>query len=315
MKAQVIVILLILSPFCFSQGVEEYARGPLAGFTETPSAGGFSIATSFIRATATSIFDQDGESITLNKLEDGDADPEVYSSVLSVTGAYAITSRFSVSLTVPFVISQGVNFDNVASGWTGYYEDLAGETGIGDINLNGSFVFVSNNIIRSNIIVGFKAATGGDPYDIDDDAFSSTGTGQHDIGVGASLDFAPSGIILLSAGASYTMTLEGSYSSGGNSWDENPGDVLSFGGRFSICPIDFMAIGIEAYYAIAGEHEFDGESIDNTEKYTFSFAPLIGFQMTSGSTIINLNGGYLLNLAGQNVFKRNAFELGAQIYF
>jgi len=315
MKAKVSVIVLILSTFCFSQSVEELARGPINGFTETPTAGWFSISTSFEKASATSLFDEDGESITLNKLEDGDADPEVYASALSLTGSYAITNRISVGITIPFYISQGVRFDNVSPGWTGYYEDLTGETGLGDISLNGSFIIISNDMIRSMAVVGVKAATGGDPYDKDENAYRSTGTGQNDIGVGVALDFAPTKIILLSVATAYTMRIEGSYSRGGNSWDENPGDVLAFGGRFSIRPIPIIALGLDINYALAGKHEVDGESIDNSEMNTFSFTPLVGFQLTSGSTIVNLSGGYLLNLAGQNTFKTNAFQLGAQIYF
>lgn len=315
MKFNITILMFVLFTFCFSQSVEELARGPINGFTEIPKPGNFSIRTSLVKATATSIFDENGDEVTLNKLEDGDADPEVYYSKLYVFGEYAINSKMSLFVSAPFYISQGVKFDNVAADWTWYYEDLSGETGLGDISFGGTYLLNFTEKSRLMIVASYKVATGGDPYDTDENAFSSTGTGQTDIGFGGALDFALAPNMLLSLGGSYTIRNEGSYSSEGYSWDENPGNEINFDGRYSIKLNPSVAIGIDFDYASSGKDEFDGETVDDSESNWLSFAPTAGYQIISGSTIINLNGGYLLHMSGQNTFKFNAFLLRAKIYF
>jgi len=315
MKFKIITILFVLFTFCFSQNVEELVRGPITGFTETPRLGKFTISTNLVKGSTTSIFDEDGDEVTLNKLEDGDADPEVYSTVLNVFGEYAVNNKTTVFIRIPFYISQGVRFDNVSPDWTSYYEDMSGETGLGDIRFGGSYLINSSDKNRIMVVASYKATTGGDPYDIDEDAFSSTGTDQTDIDFGGALDYAFAPNMLLSIGGSYTLRNEGSYSSGGDSWDEKPGNEINFGGRFSLRLNPSMAIGLDLDYSSAGEDEFDGESIDDTESNWLSFAPTAGYQIVSGSTIVNLNGSYLLHMSGQNIFKFNAFLLGTTIYF
>ena len=74
-----------------------------------------------------------------------------------------------------------------------------------------------------------------------------------------------------------------------------------------------FAMGIN--YLSAGEYEYNGETIDNSDYNLFTMIPSVGYQMALGSTKVNIMGSYPLSVSGKNVSKGKIFAIGAAIYF
>lgn len=314
MRIIILVSLMLCISLLHGQGGDSFVYRPIPGYTELPAPGSFTLKATYGNIKATSLYDKDGDEITFNKLEDGDADPELFFSEIDLRAEYAINKKLATAITFPMILDQGVRYDNVNPDWSSYYEDVSGETGLGDIRISGYLVASESSTLRLMGFVSLKFATGGDPYDIDDDAFSSTGTGQTDIDFGLMGDFSLANNMLLSLGGSYSLRNEGSYSSEGDGWDEKPGNEIAVRGTYSIQTSSQLGIGIGFDFFTAAKDEFDGDEIDDSESNRFSLSPTIGYKISSGSTTIHFLGEYWLNLSGKNVSKANGILIGAYIY-
>jgi len=314
MKQFLLVVLALFSTGIEGQVLQTLVYGPIPGYTDVPAAGEFIIKSTYTNRKSTSIYNGDGEVITYNKLEDGDADPERFYSMLYLTTVYSINEKLSISIMFPFVLDQGVRFDNVNPAWTGYYQDTSGENGLGDISVSAYLLLLSNSYSRLMGYSSYKSSSGGDPYDIKENAYSSTGTGQSDIDIGAQADFALSPNILFSSGAAFIIRNEGSYSTEGYSWNEKPGNEIAFWGALSFHPSDIFALGIATSFFSASEDEFDGESIENSDVNRLSLTPKIGYKLSAGETIMHILGSYSLPIKGKSISKYSGYRLSIYMY-
>lgn len=314
MKSVFLVCLFLCSTLLNGQWDDSFVYGPIPGYTEVPAPGSFTLKATYGNIKATSLYDEEGDEITFNKLVNGDADPEVFFSEIDLRAEYAVNERLAAAITFPMILDQGLSFDNVNPAGSSYYEDISGEAGLGDIRVSGYVIASESKTSRLMGFVSFKLATGSDPYDIDEDAFGSTGTGQTDIDFGLLGDFSLTNNMLLSLGGSYSLRNEGSHSSEGYSLDKKPGNKISAGGTFSIQTSPLLGLGIGFDFFSAAKDEFDGDEIDDSESNRFSLSPTVGYKINSGNTNIHLLGEYHLNLSGKNIDKMGGFVIGAYIY-
>lgn len=307
MKKFILLCLFLSATIVCGQGDGSFVYRPIPGYTETPFPGSFTMKTAYANIKATSLYDEKGDEITMNKLVEGDADPEVFFSEIDLRTEYAINERLTAAITFPMIMDQGIQFDNVNP-------DMSGETGLGDIRISGYAIASESKTYRFMGFVSLKLATGSDPYDIDDDAFSSTGTGQTDIDFGLLGDFSLADNMLLSLGGWYSLRNEGAYSSEGDSWDEKPGNEISAKGTFSVQPSTQLGLGIGFDFFSAAKDEFEGDEIDDSESNGFSLSPTVGYKISSGNTNIHLLGEYYLNVSGKNIYKMGGFVISAYLY-
>ena len=69
-------------------------------------------------------------------------------------------------------------------------------------------------------------------------------------------------------------------------------------------------------YLSFGTSERNGETIDNSDRNLFTLAPTVGYQLTVGSTKVNIIGSYpLISISGKNSPKWNGFAINTGIYF
>ena len=193
--------------------------------------------------------------------------------------------------------------------------NLSGETGLGDISIGGWYQISKNQKSRTLATAIYTLATGSSPEDVGESNFSSTGSGHTSIDIEIRTDYLYAPNILVSGQGSYTINQEGEFSSDGISWDEKDGNEIDFIGTVSMLASPQLSLGMTAGYSSAGTSEYDGETVDDSDNNNFILAPKVGYQMTTGSTKVNITGSYLLSISGKNYPKLDGFAIGAEIFF
>ena len=261
-----------------------------------------------------SIFDEDGKEQTFNDLLEGLADPEMSMSALYLTGEYSVNQNMGISISVPLINKQEMKM-NPAAGYEEYFTNLSGETGLGDVTVGGWYQLSKNQNSSMMVVGGYTLATGSSPEDVGDSNLSSTGSGHTSIGAGVSADFMMAPNILASFGGGYTINQEAAFSSDGYSWDEKAGNEIKLSGRISLMASQQFSLGLDFDYFSEGESEIDGETIDDSNSNFMAITPMVGYQILTGTTSVNISGGYFLNLSGTNYPKMNGMAIGATIFF
>lgn len=308
-------MLSVLSlTFGFSQTIDDLIKGPITGFTYVPAVGKFDISGNLVFLSTNSIFDEDGKEQTFNDLMEGLADPEMSMSALYLTGEYSVNQNMGVSISVPLINKQEMKM-NPSAGYEEYFTNLSGETGLGDITVGGWYQLNKNQNSSLMATGGYTLATGSSPEDVGESNLSSTGSGHTSIGGGLSADFMMAPNILASVAGGYTINQEASFSSGGYSWDEKEGNEIRVSGRVSLMASPQISLGLDFDYFSESEGEIDGETVDDSNSNFMAVTPMVGYQISTGATTVNISGGYLLNISGTNFPKMNGMAVGATIFF
>lgn len=312
-KKHLITLVIFLITICFSQTIDDLIKGPITGFTYAPDAGKFDISADMVFLSSNSIFDDNGDEITYNKLTEGILDPEMSMSAFYLKGEYSLFKNFGLSVSVPIINKQEMEM-NPSAGYEEYFTDLSGETGLGDMTIGAWYQLSKNRISSIMAIGGYTLATGSSPEDIGESNFSSTGSGHTSIGVGISVDFMVASNILASASGGYIINQEAAFSSEGYSWDEKEGNEISLHSRISLLVLPQVSFGLDFDYFSGGESEIDGESIDDSNSSFMSITPMIGYQLSTGAMTVNISGGYFLHISGTNYPKLSGMAVGVIIF-
>ena len=96
---------------------------------------------------------------------------------------------------------------------------------------------------------------------------------------------------------------------------EKDGNEIDFSGRISMLTSPQLSLGMTIGYSSAGTSEYDGETVDDSDYNNFILAPIVGYQMTTGSTKVNITGSYLLSISGMNYPKFDGLAMGVEIYY
>lgn len=313
-KTQIVLFSVLALTIGFSQTIDDLLKGPITGFTYVPAAGKFDISADLVFLSTNSIFDEDGKEQTFNDLFDGMADPEMSMSALYLTGEYSVNQNMGVSISVPLINKQEMKM-NPSAGYEEYFTNLSGETGLGDVTVGGWYQLSKNQNSSMMVLGGYTLATGSSPEDVGDSNLSSTGSGHTSFGGGLSADFMMAPNILASVAGGYTINQEAAFSSDGYSWDEKAGNEIRIGGRISLMASPQLSLGLDFDYFSDGESEIDGETIDDSNSNFMAITPMVGYQISTGATKVNITGGYLLNISGTNYPKMNGMAVGATIFF
>lgn len=313
-KTYLLIVLLSSIVFCFSQTIDHLIKGSIAGFTYVPDAGKFGISANLVFVSSNSFFDENGDETTYNYLMGGLADPEMSVSTLYLKGEYSLNKNMGLSVYVPIINKQEMEW-NPSAGYEEYFTDLSGETGLGDMTISGWHQLIKNQYSSIIALGSYTIATGSSPEDVGESNAASTGSGHNSIGISVSADLMVAPNILASVGSDYTINQKASFSSEGYSWDEKAGNAISFSSRISLRASPQVSLGLDFGYLSGGKSEIDGETIDDSNFNFMVIMPMVGFQLSSGTTTVNITGGYLLHISGTNFPKTSGMAIGTTIFF
>ncbi|MBN1694437.1 transporter [candidate division WOR-3 bacterium] len=313
------VIMTLVSVFVclnvsYSQTIDDLVKGPIPGYTCTPDAGKFGILTEMVSISTKTMFDEDGNEITLEDLTGGLADPKMSMVNLYLTGEYSLNKNVGFLVNSPFFLKQQVRM-NPASGYEDYFTDKNGKIGLGDMTIGGWYFLIKNQIIQFMAHSCFTLATGSSPENVNESEAASTGSGHSSFGVGASADFMMVPKILLSAGGRFTINNKASFSTDGDSWDEKEGNQIHLWGRTSFKVMPNLSTGLDFEYFLKGATKVDGGESSDSDLNYMNITPMVGCQLSLGTSIINITGGYLLHISGKNFPKFNGFLINTMIFF
>ena len=313
MKKLILIICCSITLY-YSQTIDDAIKGPISGITYTPDIGKFHIDATLAFLSAESMFDDNEDEKSFNDLFDGIANPKQYGNSLNISGIYTLTEKRGIGVGIPIITKQEVEY-NPSTGYEESLTDLSGETGLGDISIGGWYQISKNQKSITLATAFYTLATGSSPEDVGESNVSSTGSGHTSIDIGIRTDYLYAPNILVSGWGSYTINQEGKFSSDGISWDEKDGNEIDFSGTVSMLASPQLSLGMTAGYSSAGTSEYDGETVDDSDYNNFILAPKVGYQMTTGSTKVNITGSYLLSISGKNYPKFDGLAMGVEIYY
>ncbi len=311
------VIMALISVFVcvnisYSQTIDDLIKGPIPGYTCTPDAGKFGILTEIVSISTKTIFNKDGDEITFQNLTEGLADPKMSITNLYLIGEYSLNSNIGLFVDFPFVLKQKMEM-NPSSGYENYFTDKNGKTGLSDVTIGGWYFFNKSQTNQFMADGCFTLATGSSPDDIGESNASSTGSGHSSFGVGASADFMIAPKILVSAGGRFTINNKASFSTDGDFWEQKEGNQIHLWGRSSYKVLPHLSIGLDFEYFLKGLTKVDGEKETDSDLNYLDITPMVGYQLSIGTSIMDITGGYLLNIIGKNFPKFNGFLISTLI--
>ncbi|UCD36949.1 MAG: transporter [Fidelibacterota bacterium] len=313
-RTSLLLFPVLLLSVCFSQTLDDLVAGPLTGHTFVPEAGKFNISSELAFLSSISEFNEDGNEKTFKDNVYGFAEPELSISVLALKGAYALTRNVGIAISVPLILTRDLVM-NPDPGFEPFFQDLSGQTGLGDMALGGWLQLMKSEIICLQASVGYTLATGSSIEDTDSTNVSPTGSGHTSIDAGFAADLMLATNILVSAAAGYSLNQEARYSYEGDSWKQKDGNEIGFSTRVTVLAMPRLALGVDIDYISVGERRIDGETIEDSNVKFVGLAPRAGYQLSAGALTVNINTGYLLTLLGTNYPKMSGLSLGALITF
>ncbi len=295
--------------------IERILRGPIPGYTYTAKPGNIMVGLEYAKFSTQSFFDETGKKFSYDESYEDIIDPIGYFEGLDLHIEYSIDNDFGLFIDVPYITRQEFDW-NADPGYGYYFNNLNGETGTSDINIGGWILLSQTSYSRLMTIIDYKFASGSSPYDIEDDSWSSTGTGQTDFGFSLLGDCIIDPSLLTSFGGSYVIRNKGSFSSEGYSWNEKPGNQLQFSCRLATKLSSKFSTGLSFLYSFQWDNEINGEVVEDSGYESIDLIPLVGLQLMPNKMIVNLIGKYYYPLSGKfNYISWKGLSVGIQIFF
>ncbi len=308
-----ITTIIALSTPLMGQTIDDMIRGPITGYTFIPELSKSALYFRYSTLSSTSLFDDEGDEESFEDVMDGYASPEYSGSRLDISGEYSVIERMSVGVSLPIILKNEMDY-NPEPGYSSYFSNLSGKTGIGDITASTSMLFAKSTNQRWLASVGIILPTGSTIEDLDDDEWSSTGSGHTSIYASICGDNVFIGNQLYgSAALAYEVNQKADFSVEGDDWEEKDGDAVDGSIRMVFIASPFLSIGLAGRYFSQAEIELDGEEIEDSNFSFSQFIPNVGYQLDTGGYTINLYFQARLEISGINTFKSNVIQFGATI--
>jgi len=294
-------------------------KGPILGYTYIPNANNFSIGINYLNGNTTSLFNVDRKEEHFSEIfyEDNAASPAESFKMIGVSLLYSINKNISIGSYIPIIINQSWEW-NPASEYENWFEenqpDQFGESGLGDISISLSYLLDLTDY-RIDFNSYFKFANGSSPDEKPDNSWSSTGSGQTDLGFGLNGDFKLSSSIFISGFGFYEIRNEGTYNYDGIIFKRKWGNNQSFGSRLTLEVVPNFAIAIQLSTLSSEDYSIDGEQIKDSAYDYIRFKPSIGYQLKTSGKTVNIQLKYSNKISGENTWRHKSFIVSSSILF
>ena len=299
--------------------METLVRGAIGGYTFYPRTKKFYFALNYYQREKNSFFDDEGEEQTYGEYWfDGDASPTFSYTSITTNVQYALLDRMKIMVFIPYHLSASLKYnpDQIYEDWFDEnLPDLSGEIGIGDISIGTEYLMTMNENNRIALGIGYKFANGSAKDEISESSLYATGSGQTNIELSVASDFRLFQSSIFSFGTSYVINNEGEYSEDGSTYKEKPGNGIFYGGRISHQFYNNLACGISLTGGIKENKTVDGEEVEESEYNYMKLTPSLGYQFTSGESLINFVVGSQYYIKGTNYSNWKGFNIGFDILF
>lgn len=287
--------------------------GPLPGVTMIPDKGRVIVGAQAAFLRANSMYDENGTVVRFNQGVENMVDPMITVNTINIDFLYAFRKNACLGISLPMVLTQKLDLNPLTDIGEQAVE-LNGLTGIGDIRLGGRILLGRGESSRYVLDGGFRFATGSSYDDLTETNFAPTGMGNTAVYLGVGADFF-SRLSLFAISMSYVINNEATYTYGGASVREKPGDQFVVDIRAGYKFSNTALFGARASYESTGDGKVEGVTQNGTNSNGLSLTPLIAVRFESSDSSISLFGGYLFMISGKNYFKGNGIVAGGLIYF
>ena len=293
-------------------------KGPILGYTYIPNANNLAIGIGYLNGNTTSFFNADKKEEHFSDIYlDYAASPVESFKMIGVNILYSINNNISINSYIPIIIDQSWEW-NPASEYENWFEenqpDQFGESGLGDISVGLSYLLDFKDY-RIDFGSYYKFATGSSPDEKPDNSWSSTGSGQTDLGFGLHGDFKLSSSIFVSGFGDYKIRNEAMYNYDGIKFDRKWGNKHSYGCRLTLGLIPNLAIAIQLSTLSSEDYSIDGEQIKDSAYDYIRFKPSIGYQLKTSGKTVNIQLKYSNIISGKNVSRHKDFIISSSILF
>lgn len=310
-----VVIGLAIVGVGLSQESTDLIAGPISGYTFVPEPGKLGITIQHISSKSNSNFDMDGKEHALNEGNERIADPEYQKSVALLQTEFSINRNIGVYVFAPFVRKYQLNW-NAEPTFLGYFDDQAGDTGLGDMVFGGWYQILRVPKYSLQLTASYISDTGSSPDDPGIYYAMSTGTGYTATQAGLRADLALSPKILMSLSSDIKMNNTANYTYGGGySWEEEVANEIFLSTRLTYGLSKSLAVALETDYISRGQTSVDGEKIEDSESSGLIFTPTVGHHDASNKLDMRILVGFQVLFAGKNVLKTDGFTFGLNINF
>lgn len=311
-------VITLGSLFAQSMPLDETLRGPIPGLTARPQTGRILGQFELLSLSSDPVFGLIGTGrIT---------DFRSSSTIMRATGVYALTPKLAVEVVVPLMLSQRVKYSQFIgrSEVTGpHLLDLTpqsgrGKTGLADVIVGGQFTWRETDSRRIAFNLYYKLHNGTPVYRLDDDEHFPTGTGQSNLKLELAIDLADpvvDPVMVHSAAIAYTFQGQGNV---GDSELFKPGNEVDVQLRAvlkSFFPYN-VGVDINFHKVFSGDAvSRDGHVFRGDEGKFLTFTPLLAYQRTWGTRVINIHSHFNFYLLSDYFPRTNTLYLGTDLYF
>jgi hypothetical protein len=291
--------------------------GPIRGYTYKPEAKKTLLSVGYSNYQATSLFNHDGKEEHFKDIfwEDDAASPVASTTRLDISARYSLNDNISVGLRLPYLVKQKWKWNPQEQYKTWFKEnqtDLIGESGIGDIGIYGMYLLdLKDKRVEFSSYYTFPSGTS--PDEKPDNSWSSTGLGHSRLSFGVGSDIKLGSNNFLSGYTGYEINNKSTYNFGSGNSEIKYGNRFWYGGSFTLGFTSNFSLAFDIYGNSTGETTIDGQKNEDTNSNSITFTPIIGVQINSGNSIININCEYLNVLKGIGRYRYKGFRVGFSI--
>lgn len=311
-------VISLGSLFAQSPPLDETLRGPIPGLTARPQTGRILGKLELLSLSSDPVLGLIGTGrIT---------DSRSSSTIMRATGVYALTPKLAVEVVVPMILSQWVKY----SQFIGRSEVIGphlldlipqsgrGKTGLADVIVGGQFTWRENDGHRIAFNLYYKLHNGTPVYRLEDDEYFPTGTGQSNLKMQLAIDLADPGAypaMVHSAAISYTFQGKTDVS---DSELFKPGNMVDVQLRVVLKSFSPYNVGFDVNFhkVFSGDAvSRDGQVFRGDEGKFLAFTPLLAYQRTWGTRVINIHSRFSFYLLSDYFPRTNTLYLGTDLYF